>query len=60
MIHVGGDVAPVIAAFREKRIRVGRKFPSMPDWLRITVGTREETAAFLAGFRQIVPRREAA
>jgi histidinol-phosphate aminotransferase len=60
MIHVGGDVAPVIAAFRERRIRVGRRFPSMPDWLRITVGTREETAAFLAGLRQIVPRREAA
>ena len=60
MIQVGSDVAPVIAAFREKRIRVGRKFPSLPNWLRITVGTREETAAFLAGLRQIVPGRAAA
>ncbi|MFN2387521.1 MAG: histidinol-phosphate transaminase [Thermoanaerobaculia bacterium] len=60
MIHVGGDVAPVIAAFRERRIRVGRKFPSLPEWLRITVGTREETAAFLAGLRRIVPSRAAA
>ena len=60
MIDVGADVAPVISAFRGRRILVGRKFPSLPNWLRVTIGTREETAAFLAGLREIVPKRAAA
>jgi histidinol-phosphate aminotransferase len=60
MIHVGGDVAPVIRSFRERGILVGRKFPSMPDWLRISIGKREEMAAFLAALREIVPARERA
>ena len=60
MIHVGGDVAPVIAAFRERGIEVGRKFATMEHWLRISIGTQEETAAFLQGLRAIVPARRAA
>ena len=55
MIRIGKDVAPIIQAFREKEIRTGRRFASMPDWLRITIGTRAETAAFLKALRSIVP-----
>jgi histidinol-phosphate aminotransferase len=55
MVDVGGDVAPVIQAFRSKKILVGRKFPSLPNWLRVTVGTRDEVAAFLAALPEIVP-----
>ncbi len=55
MIHLGRDVAPVIEAFRGKKILVGRKFPSMPDWLRVTVGKPEETRAFAAALAEIVP-----
>ncbi len=55
MVDVGGDVTPVIHAFREKKILVGRKFPSLPNWLRVTVGKREEVAAFLAALPEIVP-----
>jgi histidinol-phosphate aminotransferase len=54
MIDVGGDVTPVIQAFRARNILVGRKFPSLPNWLRVTVGTRDETAAFLAALPEIV------
>jgi histidinol-phosphate aminotransferase len=54
MIHAGRDVAPLIEAFRARGILVGRKFPSLPDWLRISIGTREETAAFLDGLRALV------
>jgi len=60
MIDVGGDVAPVIREFRNRKILVGRKFPSMPNWLRVSIGTREEMRAFLAGLRAIVPARAAA
>jgi histidinol-phosphate aminotransferase len=55
MIDLGRDVSPVIAAFRDRRILVGRKFPSLPTWLRVSVGTETETAAFLAALREIVP-----
>ena len=55
MVDLGGDVAPVIQAFRAKKILVGRKFPSLPNWLRVTVGTRDEVAAFLAALPEIVP-----
>jgi histidinol-phosphate aminotransferase len=60
MVNVGGDVAPVIQAFRARKILVGRKFPSLPDWLRVTVGQREEVAAFLAALPEIVPAPVAA
>jgi len=55
MIDVSGDVRPVIEAFRRKNILVGRKFPSLPNWLRISVGTQKEMEAFVAGLREIVP-----
>jgi histidinol-phosphate aminotransferase len=60
MIHVGRDVQPLIKEFRDKKILVGRKFPSLPDWLRVSIGTREETAAFVAALRTLVPARGAA
>ncbi len=55
MIEVGSDVAPLIARFKERKILVGRKFPSMPTWLRVSVGTRPENAAFIAGLRELQP-----
>jgi histidinol-phosphate aminotransferase len=55
MIHVGRDVAPVIAGLRERGIHPGRRFASMPDWLRVSIGTREEMGRFLAALREAVP-----
>src|SRR5579864_6724461 len=60
MVDIGGDVAPVIEAFREKKIMVGRKFPSMDTWLRVSVGKPEEMQKFLAAFREIVPAKKSA
>ncbi|MGE5716808.1 MAG: pyridoxal phosphate-dependent aminotransferase [Acidobacteriota bacterium] len=60
MIDVGGDVAPVIEAFRSRKILVGRKFPSLPSWLRVSIGTRPETEAFVSALGEIVPVRAAA
>jgi len=39
---------------------VGRRFAAMPTWLRVTIGTREETQSFLAALRAIAPARAAA
>jgi histidinol-phosphate/aromatic aminotransferase/cobyric acid decarboxylase-like protein len=55
MVEIGSDVAPVIEAFHQKKIIVGRKFPSMANWLRVSVGKPEEMQKFLAAFREIVP-----
>jgi len=60
MIDVGGDVAPVIEAFRARGIHVGRRFPSMSTWLRVSVGKPEEMRAFSDAFREIVPARRTA
>jgi histidinol-phosphate aminotransferase len=60
MVDIGGDVAPVIQAFHDRKIMVGRKFPSMGTWLRVSVGKPEEMRKFLAAFREIVPAKKSA
>jgi histidinol-phosphate aminotransferase len=55
MIHVRQDVQPLIAEFRKRKILVGRKFPSMAEWLRISIGLPKEMEAFVAALREIVP-----
>ena len=57
MIDVGGDVAPVIRAFAERGIHVGRRFPSMATWMRVSIGTPEEMEAFSAALSEILPAR---
>ena len=59
MIDVGGDVAPLIESFRQRRIFVGRKFASLPNWLRISMGTKPEMQAFVDALRAIAPARAA-
>jgi histidinol-phosphate aminotransferase len=60
MIDTGRDVAPLIASFAAGKILVGRRFPSMPTWLRVSVGTPAEMAAFVAALREVLPARAAA
>jgi histidinol-phosphate aminotransferase len=60
MIDVGGDVEPLLPAFESRGIRVGRRFAALPTWLRVTIGTPEETRAFLRALREIAPARAAA
>jgi histidinol-phosphate aminotransferase len=60
MIDVGTDVAPVIQAFAGRGIQVGRKFPSMGSWLRVSIARPEDMQAFVAVLREVVPTRAAA
>lgn len=53
MLHVKRDVQGVIADFRAKNISVGRPFPPMTQHLRVSVGTPEEMAKFMAAFKEI-------
>lgn len=54
MFDVKRPVAPVIAALRERKVQVGRVFPTLPNHLRLTIGKKTEMDAFLAAFRQVV------
>ncbi len=55
MLDVGRDVVEVAAQFRQREILVGRKFPPMHHWLRVSIGARNQMEKFLATLRQIVP-----
>jgi histidinol-phosphate aminotransferase len=55
MLEVGDDAKAIIAKFAERNILVGRYFPSMPTFIRVTIGTQPEMEAFVAALRQIVP-----
>jgi histidinol-phosphate aminotransferase len=55
MINMGSDVQPYIEEFKSRNIYVGRKFLSMPNFMRVTVGTQPEIEAFVAALRQIAP-----
>jgi histidinol-phosphate aminotransferase len=55
MIDLNRDVQPVVEAFRAKKILVGRRFAAMPNFLRVSIGTRPEMQQFLAALDEIVP-----
>jgi histidinol-phosphate aminotransferase len=48
MIDVGRDVSEVRKSMREKGVLVGRRFPALPNHLRVTIGTPEEMRRFVA------------
>ena len=55
MIDMHTDVRPLIDQFAARNILVGRRFPSMSNFLRITIGTQQETEAFVTALREIAP-----
>jgi histidinol-phosphate aminotransferase len=57
MIDMGSDVKPFVDQFKSRNILVGRKFHSMPNFLRVTIGTQPEMETFLATLRQVSPAR---
>lgn len=56
MVNVGRDITPVIEEFRKRGVVVGRKFPPMNDWLRVSVGTEPEMARFMTAFKELFPK----
>ena len=54
MIDMRREVRPLLEAMRRAGIEVGRFFPSLPNHMRVTVGTRGDMQAFLAALRQVV------
>jgi histidinol-phosphate aminotransferase len=54
MVNLRRPVEPVIAALAKKRVLVGRLFPAMPTFLRVTMGTEAEMQRFYAAFREVM------
>jgi histidinol-phosphate aminotransferase len=47
----GQEVARAMAA---EKVFIGRVWPSMPEWVRVSVGTREEMQKFQAAFLRVM------
>jgi histidinol-phosphate aminotransferase len=54
MIDVKRPVVPLIKAFKERNVQVGRLFPALPNHMRLTIGKKGEMEAFLSAFRQVM------
>jgi histidinol-phosphate aminotransferase len=55
MIDMHTDVRPIIDQFAARNILVGRRFSSMNNFLRVTIGTQQETETFVTALREIGP-----
>jgi histidinol-phosphate aminotransferase len=55
MVNLRRPVTTVTGEFRKRGILVGRPFPPMNDYLRVSVGNADEMARFLAAFKEILP-----
>lgn len=54
MIDLRREVRPVIDALRNRSVEVGRLFPTLPNFLRVTIGTGAEMKQFLTAFREVM------
>ncbi len=52
MVNLKRPVVPVIAAMKERKVKIGRLFPALPNHMRLTIGKKAEMEAFLAAFRE--------
>src|SRR5262245_40274303 len=53
MINIKKDVTPVGEEFLQKGVVVGRKFPPMNEWMRVSVGTEEEMNTIMKAFKEL-------
>lgn len=46
-------VVPLIQALKQRKVHVGRLFPALPNYMRLTIGKRSEMETFLSTFREV-------
>ena len=54
MVDLRREVKPMIAAMRARNVEVGRLFPALPNFMRVTIGTRPQMDAFVSAFRAVI------
>ena len=54
MVDTGRPGREVIAAMAQRNVYIGRVWPIMPTWVRITVGTRSDMDKFQIAFKEVM------
>ncbi len=54
LLNTGRPAKQAIAAMAQQNVMIGRVWPSMPTYSRITVGTREEMERFQVAFQKVM------
>jgi histidinol-phosphate aminotransferase len=53
MFDVKRPVVPLIQALKQHNVHVGRLFPALPNYMRVTIGKKSEMETFVSAFRQV-------
>lgn len=53
-IHTGMDAAKVQSIMADHNIMIGRPFPPLTEWARVSIGTEEEMQVFLSVFESVL------
>jgi len=54
MIDLRRDVKPVIKTMADHGVEVGRFFPALPNFMRVTIGTKPQMESFVSAFRAVM------
>ena len=54
MVDLKRPVVPLIQAMRQRKVQVGRLFPSLPNHMRVTIGKKAEMERFVSAFREVM------
>jgi histidinol-phosphate aminotransferase len=54
MIDLRREVKPVIKTMAEHGVEVGRFFPPLPNFMRVTIGTKPQMESFVSAFRTVM------
>ena len=47
-------VMPLIQALKQRNVQVGRLFPALPNYMRLTMGKKSEMESFLGAFKEVM------
>ena len=47
-------VVPLIQAMKQRKVHVGRLFPTLPNHMRLTIGKKSEMEIFIDAFKQVM------
>jgi histidinol-phosphate aminotransferase len=54
MVDVKRPVVPLIQSLKERNVQVGRLFPALPNYMRVTIGKKSEMEMFLSAFQEAI------
>ena len=47
-------VVPLIQVLKQRNVQVGRLFPALPNYMRLTIGKKSEMETFLGAFKEVI------